>query len=533
VKPGTVADLVQWLIGSRPLHEVTWPPDLFAVAASILQKSGAYPVVVERWPPGRGDAARNAWVSRVTEAAERWRATPARPPARLTRAVGRVAAQLGTPLRQIREDRALCTALLEICAMADEACAGVGIPAPDPDHVIEDPLADRARELLSPVNPGETTLCATVHPSKLRVLPKLHTPQSGMTLRSLTHHLALCGAGEVEPLWLVADFQRPTAPERLNLLVLPWPLTIVPSQFTAVPHRSSRLPFMPPGAYGGFFEYASGPESPEQLKTRVLAAIADARRMIGEIDGVVLPELAMTEDQRDEVARTLIAEGIFLLGGVASQRPPRNYLVFELPITGAASIRITQHKHHRWQLDRRQIIQYGLGACLDPTRKWWEHTSICDDAMSREVHFVALRDWLTITPLICEDLARQEPVGDLVRAVGPNLVIALLMDGPQLASRWPGRYATVLADDPGCSVLTVSSYGMVALCKPPPGGSSSRTVAMWKDAQSGEVVHIDLPQGKVGVVLTITRDWATEYSADGRSDDQSTGYPILAGVHAV
>lgn len=28
------------------------------------------------------------------------------------------------------------------------------------------------------------------------------------------------------------------------------------------------------------------------------------------------------------------------------------------------------------------------------------------------------------------------------------------MDGPQLGSRWPGRYAGVLADEPGCSVLT-------------------------------------------------------------------------------
>jgi hypothetical protein len=30
--------------------------------------------------------------------------------------------------------------------------------------------------------------------------------------------------------------------------------------------------------------------------------------------------------------------------------------------------------------------------------------------------------------LICEDLARPDPVAEIVRTVGPNLVIALLME---------------------------------------------------------------------------------------------------------
>jgi hypothetical protein len=48
------------------------------------------------------------------------------------------------------------------------------------------------------------------------------------------------------------------------------------------------------------------------------------------------------------------------------------------------------------------------------------------------------------------------PGADVMNAIGPNLVIALLMDGPQREHRWPGRYATVLADDPGSAVLTVT-----------------------------------------------------------------------------
>ncbi len=49
------------------------------------------------------------------------------------------------------------------------------------------------------------------------------------------------------------------------------------------------------------------------------------------------------------------------------------------------------------------------------------------------------------------------PLRTVIRSVGPNLVIVLLMDGPQLVRRWPGKYATVLSDDPGSAVLTVTS----------------------------------------------------------------------------
>ena len=43
----------------------------------------------------------------------------------------------------------------------------------------------------------------------------------------------------------------------------------------------------------------------------------------------------------------------------------------------------------------------------------------------------------------------------------------LLLDGPQLTSRWAARYASVLADDPGSAVMTLTSYGMVQRSRPP------------------------------------------------------------------
>ena len=148
------------------------------------------------------------------------------------------------------------------------------------------------------------------------------------------------------------------------------------------------------------------------------------------------------------------------------------------------------------------------------------------------MNFFSLQPWLTMGVLICEDLARQDPVGDLIRAVGPNLVVALLMDGPQLASRWPARYATVLADDPGSSVLTLSSLGMVLLSKPF-DKPTSRVVGLWKDYTSRDAVEIELPPRKKGVVLSLTRQLREEFSADGRSDEKSTAYLILTGMRPI
>jgi hypothetical protein len=61
------------------------------------------------------------------------------------------------------------------------------------------------------------------------------------------------------------------------------------------------------------------------------------------------------------------------------------------------------------------------------------------------------------------------------------LLIALLMDGPQLKSRWSGRYAGVLAEDPGSSVLTLTSLGMALRSRPIVAGKRievSRAIAL-------------------------------------------------------
>jgi hypothetical protein len=190
---------------------------------------------------------------------------------------------------------------------------------------------------------------------------------------------------------------------------------------------------------------------------------------------------------------------------------------------------VYKRQHHRWQLESGQILQYGLGTHLNHKKAWWEYISV----EKRQITFLAVNPWLTIAPLICEDLARQDPVGELMRAVGPNLVVCLLMDGPQMKARWSGRYATVLADDPGCSVLTLTSLGMASLCRPFGFGEPSRNIALWKDAKTGGPHEITVPRDAEAVVLTLSVEFSEEWSADGRTDGGTTGYPSLAGIHPV
>ena len=89
----------------------------------------------------------------------------------------------------------------------------------------------------------------------------------------------------------------------------------------------------------------------------------------------------------------------------------------------------------------------------------------------RSIQFLELGGGITIVAVVCEDLARLDAVADLLRTVGPTLVLTVLLDGPQLASRWTARYASVLADDPGSAVLTLTSFGMVERSRP--GGSAA------------------------------------------------------------
>jgi hypothetical protein len=425
-------------------------------------------------------------------------------------------------VHSIQKDRALTDSLLELTSIADEACRGVGIPGATADTPLDlfDQLAN-----LALMDRG--TLCMNVDPSRVRVLPKLHSPKFGMTLRSLTHHVCLVASSEVEPRW----FYMPGGPEEhagLNLLLVPWPKRVVPDQFAPAHGRLENM-----GDDFGFFTFSPRRDGSATVN-RVVEIYEAARSMVGHVHGVVFPELALTELQRKRLRQKIAVErNSFLVAGIAAAPDEHgvgaNYVTVEFP-TAAGVVTIgPQHKHHRWQLESNQILQYGLGTHLSHKKCWWENIKL----KAREINFLAVNPWLTIATLICEDLARQDPVADLLRAVGPNLVLTLLMDGPQLKARWSARYATVLADDPGCSVLTLTSLGMASMCRPFGTTTPLRNIALWKDAKTGGPHEIVLPDKSDGVILTLSAEFSEEWSADGRSDGGGTGYPTLTGIHPV
>jgi len=501
-----------------------WPPDVFAYVAVLLSRSGAYTKVVDRWPPSRRSADPSKWAADVRDVARQWRqsARAAKPPVAVTRRWRLVTESLAISMSALPRHKRLVEALLELCAIADETCQGLGVPGADGATSADD-FGVTAELLL--LNSG--TLCRKVSPSAVRVLPKLHTPQVGVTLRSLTHHVALVECTEVSCDW----FAIPGGPRDragMNLLLVPWPLNVAPDQFRAIPGQLENMP----DGFGFFgFEPRVGDNAVRKLR-RLLDA---AQALVGDVHAVVLPELSVTEDQHRQLTREVVHKrGAMLIAGIAGKasagRTAKNFFTIEMStVTGSPVTIGPQAKHHRWQLDSTQILNYGLGAHLNHKTRWWEHISIGD----RKVAFLSMNPWLTLTVLLCEDLARQDPVSQIVRAVGPNLVITLLMDGPQRRDRWAARYATVLADDPGCSVLTLTSLGMSRLCRPPGFPSPQSTIALWKDAKTGGPREIEMPTDADGVVLTLCAEFDQEWTADGRGDDRTTGFPVVAGVHPV
>jgi hypothetical protein len=149
------------------------------------------------------------------------------------------------------------------------------------------------------------------------------------------------------------------------------------------------------------------------------------------------------------------------------------------------------------------------------------------DVPRRTLQFIGHGDEVTLISLVCEDLAQMDDVAALVRSVGPTIVFVPVLDGPQLNSRWAARYASVLADDPGSIVLTLTSFGMVRRCRPH-GRDSSSVVGLWKDPVGG-IHEIPLETGAQGVLLSVWGSWTSRRTVDGRFPvDNATNYSGVA-----
>jgi hypothetical protein len=506
-----------------------WPPDAFAVAATLANLSGCYS---KRRYLGGQDSPRlfdDAYRDRVQSAAQTWQ-TAETIPGRAEELWGVI---VNTTLDVCANGAGAETwwdACLELISISDEASAGIGFlapraAAPFPGYFLEqyrNKLQQAPTEL--PFLP--TSLCAKIDPSEACVLPKTTTPQVGATLRSLTHNLALLPPrGEVTISWHVGESLQQADLESappLNLLLVPFPYRIDGNCFKAETTGDPDLHFF------SVAQRWASTLAPNRIYLFIKELIERAEPEVGNIGGVVLPEVALSYDQAKDLARSLCSEGLeFLVAGVIAENGCRNGVYATLFHQQRILREWTQFKHHRWRLDGGQIKRYHLGHALDPTEKWWENIKIDQ----RECYFFPFRGGASLCALVCEDLARIEPVQGALRAVGPNLVIAILMDGPQLESRWASRYATVLADDPGSAVLTLTSFGMVQRSFVP-GRVTQCPVAMWKDP-SGNVETLELPKGSQALALTLSHSWIEQETLDGRRDGGYTARLLLTGIRSI
>ena len=501
---------------------LSWPPDVFALVDRVLDASEAYRFVVSP-PPGaelqwrREPVSANDWLEWLDRNDRNDRAAPD--------AISN-AWQIVSNARSVRIDELgtggewdVIEALLFLHAVADEASAGLGsaaVVAPGRGCAFR----AAARELFA-----ESGSLSTISPTVLRVVPRCRSSTGGISIHSLSRHICVEGP-QVDVAWH-RMLSRPigvTAPEaHANVLVLPWPLRVRARDFRPVPYA---LANMDP-TRSRFFTFSPAEVLDLRLVDTVVRAALDEA---GTVDVVVLPESAITPADIEPLEALLGQYGIWTLIAGVREPPADGHLGTNWVHVGVRQEVVwrhaIQHKHHRWRLDGRQIKQYHLGAALDPAMHWWEAVTIPPRSLQ-----IIDQGGVTFATLVCEDLARLEPVAELVRAIGPSIVVALLLDGPQLASRWTARYASVLADDPGSAVCTVTSYGMVRRCRPP-GCPPSRVVALWKDP-FGDVTEIELEEGAQGVLIGTTIETGGSSTADGRRHRASTSTLTLAAVQSI
>jgi len=340
--------------------------------------------------------------------------------------------------------------------------------------------------------------------------------QSGISLCSISHNLAFIKA-EV----LLKHIDREIGHNNsslFNILILPFPHSVNRTDFIPIENQT-RLTM---DDNFGFFTY-----KPQNVinTADVVNALTTSITESGRIDILVLPECAVSQEKSKAIAASILSMftastekcptlimGVFDEGD--QNRFGKNALVVYVPYKdnkgNLTFYELDQHKHHRWYLDRGQILNYKLGSTLAPNKKWWEYTSVLDRSL---ISYHCRINNIQVSPLICEDLARQDPVAPVVRSLGPNLIIALLLDGAQIKGRWPGRYASLLSEDPGSCVLTISPLGMT-MRSDGTGLPPSRNVAFWSEPTSSH--ELSLREGSKGITLTLEKTIINQWTADGR-----------------
>ncbi|SAL59788.1 hypothetical protein [Caballeronia humi] len=506
-----------------------WPPDLFAVTGLIIDLSGCY---TEASPDRAALRQHEVYIEDVRVIATSWESmlSPPKEVEALWRELVSFHGQVA--ISDICRNKSAVATLLKLFAIADEASMGMGWDASASGEALTEFASIVMLNSLHGAEPPfklpywPTSLAGMVSPDVVIVLPKAITTTKGCTIRSLSHHLALLPCrSTIEPSWSLVSRDRSDATD-IRLLLIPFPFEVSDNCFRlSVP----KTKLANGTSFAAFFELeqkwltdVDGRISGKQLaKDLVLPLVEQAKAKAGGVvpHGIVLPECALSADVAKELVEAIASTGVeFVTTGVldfdSNSRRWLNQAKTFAYVGSLGAVELTQNKHHRWRIDKVQATQYGLDFDPDPSNdQWWEDIGVTH----RTLPFYAIRADMTMVTLICEDLARMDPAMNAIRAVGPNLVIALLMDGPQSAKRWPGRYAGVLADEPGCAVLTLTCAAMMDRSNRGWTGDVHRTVALGSQAD-GRKEEIELSENATGMLLVVTSQSKHQTTLDNRSD---------------
>lgn len=575
----TIDALAEMEVGieSAPL----FPTDVFGAAAYLLERSGAYSYIVADFSTLGEDpikccysknifASTRTAIDKYSRLGRQWRDDP-----EAQDDIQKIWSDLlsfeSEPLtKKLEEDEVApqwwsCAHALLIAA--DEASADIGyflqrsdVKASAPDwanpyyRAYLDKVTSRFKIKSSttdqedPNHIGEhgpiSSIAMVIDPFVARVLPKGRTPALGCTMRTLSHNLALLpGLGQGNAYWQQSATPPKEDEQPLNLLLIPFPYRIWPRSFIGEVNRdpvmisngnvSRRMESW--GRFEVKQDWLNEPKADSLRKGYLidffLKIVEEAQKDCGQIHGIILPEFALDWSTYNQLAICLRDRfpGIeFLVSGTSEDCKPSkgNYVVStifsdkfdQFGNKSRASVTRSRKKHHRWRLDSEQIRTYNLASSLDPFVTWWE----CLEIREREMNFTQFRRSSSFTTMICEDLARSDPAHGYLRALGPNLVFVLLMDGPQIPTRWPARYATTIADDPGSSVLTLTSYGLVERSNFN-RSNPSHSIGLWRD-DTGRTIELHCPKGNHGVLLTLSGKQADEITLDARPNDDSRAW---------
>ncbi len=367
------------------------------------------------------------------------------------------------------------------------------------------------------------------------VFPKLNITTRGCSHRNFSKNLSLLPkTGTVRCHWHAPQRALATENEKtVDILLVPFPFEIPAKVFSEANPNHTAMAAMEPGSPRSWanFRIDQSLYNAEDIPSLTERLITAAKKDVSSVNGVIFPEYAMKFETFHTLGERIRSKKCepeleFLVAGSSDncQNQFGNYVLtrvwnkIEKDYSNAAeevdfSLMSSRRKHHRWMLDGPQIDSYGLSSSLDPRINWWENHI----AGFRELHFYPFRQNSLFTTLICEDLARMDPCHEVLKSVGPNLVFSLLMDGPQIDGRWPARYSKALSEDIGCSVLTLTSYGLIDRTNACAVHGKNETVAYFTSPLGTREIKLPYSNGARGVLLSLTSEIVeSQCTIDGR-----------------